>query len=802
MKYRFYAGLMLGAVLLAGGPCALRAQTFSVPWFVAAGGGGTAAAGSFSLTGTFGQLDANTQPMTAGVFSLSSGFWSFLATEETALFSDDFSGNSVDPTKWTASGHTVIETNGMMEVLNTVTDDGGVLSSVPFAVNSTGLTTITREVFLHAQPGSQPNYTGNYFMGQFVIGMSGLAPFSVNYANMDYGDGVTYMPRHGFFLARDGQSPLYIADQGNVSAAIPPLWDTWFNEKVTYDPSSGVMEYFINDASQMTFNVGALPTTNSPTMMLSFNASGWGTGHEQLFKDLYVTQAGAANGTMILSLSGNLAFGGVAVGTTSNQTLTLSNAGNAALTVSNISYSPGFSGAWSGTIAAGGSQPVTVTFSPTAATNYTGTVTVNSDATSSVDTIPISGFGSNGTLVLTLITNGDGVVSPNLAGRLLTAGRNYTLEAHGRGGDVFSDWSGITNSTRNPLTFTMEPGTVLQANFIPSPFVPVKGTYYGLFSTTNGVSEETAGLLKGLTVGVQGGYSGSLLINGRNLAISGTFDLTGQASNHISLPVSQGGPLLVEMTLSNSSNAPPQVTGTISGTNNGVPWVANLVANRATNQGSARYTMVLAPTEFGLPGVPSGYGYVLLAKHAGVLSLSGALADGAAFTQNVPVDETGQAPVFANLYGRTGLLMGWVNMAGGALAGNLDWIKPAARSGLYSNGFTNVVIAQGSSWTNQSPAAAIDLPVGQLNLSGGNLSSPLSFVVAVSNENALTILPGSPTNALTVSINPKTGLLTAIFDNGAGGAKTIGKGAVLQETTNAAGFFLDKTNAGSVILEP
>ena len=53
------------------------------------------------------------------------------------------------------------------------------------------------------------------------------------------------------------------------------------------------------------------------------------------------------------------------------------------MTVGNISYPAGFSGAWSGdTVGAGSSQPVTVTFTPTVATNYGGNVTVNADQTS------------------------------------------------------------------------------------------------------------------------------------------------------------------------------------------------------------------------------------------------------------------------------------------------------------------------------------------------------------------------------------------------------------------------------------
>jgi len=55
---------------------------------------------------------------------------------------------------------------------------------------------------------------------------------------------------------------------------------------------------------------------------------------------------------------------------------------------------------------------------------------------------------------------------------------------------------------------------------------------------------------------------------------------------------------------------------------------------------------------------------------------------------------------------------------------------------------------------------------------------------------------------LTGSINRTNGLLTIKFGNGAGKATTTGKGAVLQNVNSAGGFFLGKTNAGSIFLQP
>jgi hypothetical protein len=97
--------------------------------------------------------------------------------------------------------------------------------------------------------------------------------------------------------------------------------------------------------------------------------------------------------TRIIGISGNLTFGEVTAGQTAKAVMTITNSGNAALTVSGIAYPSGFSGAWSGVIAAGGSTNVTVTFSPVIGATYSGTVTVNSDMTDGTSTIGISGIG-------------------------------------------------------------------------------------------------------------------------------------------------------------------------------------------------------------------------------------------------------------------------------------------------------------------------------------------------------------------------------------------------------------------------
>ena len=323
-----------------------------------------------------------------------------------------------------------------------------------------------------------------------------------------------------------------------------------------------------------------------------------------------------------------------------------------------------------------------------------------------------------------------------------------------------------------------------------------QGIYNGLFAQAD-TNVESAGMLNGLVVTASGTYGGKLLMGGSTNTISGGFNGSGQASNYVQRAAKQGGALTLAMWV-NWNDAPLNIAGTVSGTNGG-DWVANLTAELAAKApASADFTAWLLPA-----GTPPGFGYLLLTNHAGAVTLSGALADGTSFSQAMPVSGNGDLPVYGNLYGSTGLLTGWIGLESGSPTGTLTWIKPASRSSaLYTNGFTNRVVLQGSVWTNPLAHAAIDLPAGQLNISGGSLVSNLTFNVAVNNTNGLVKLGKIPTNSLTGAINPKTGLWTITFGNGAGKATTAGAGAVLQNVNSAGGFFLGKTNAGSILLQP
>jgi hypothetical protein len=96
----------------------------------------------------------------------------------------------------------------------------------------------------------------------------------------------------------------------------------------------------------------------------------------------------------VISVTGTLDFGDAVVGFSKGAQMSIANLGTAPLTVTSISYPPGFSGDWSGgTLPANASQTVSVTFLPTATANYGGNVGIASDATEGAGTVAISGRG-------------------------------------------------------------------------------------------------------------------------------------------------------------------------------------------------------------------------------------------------------------------------------------------------------------------------------------------------------------------------------------------------------------------------
>jgi len=156
-----------------------------------------------------------------------------------------------------------------------------------------------------------------------------------------------------------------------------------------------------------------------------------------------VSGTGAAitvNSLRAISVTGNLAFGTVAVGKSAPGSLTISNTGTVAITVGSISYPVGFSGNFMGTLQPGAAQTIAVTFTPPTVGSFGGMVTVNSTATSGTNTLAASGTGVKQVPPAVIITSpapGQGV-----GGLLITV--NGTVNYAGTVAGVFYQFNSGT----------------------------------------------------------------------------------------------------------------------------------------------------------------------------------------------------------------------------------------------------------------------------------------------------------------------------------------------------------------------
>ncbi len=276
-----------------------------------------------------------------------------------------------------------------------------------------------------------------------------------------------------------------------------------------------------------------------------------------------------------------------------------------------------------------------------AATNFVGaTVLTNSN----------NGFS--------VLVSGNGRLNPALAAAAYVTGKKYSLTAVPAAGSVFDNWlsNGVVFSSLPHLTFTVASNLILQANFLTNPFVPVAGTYHGLFYVPSNAVEESSGSIV-TTVTKAGAYSAKIYVGARAYSMAGSFSVDGTATKTINRPGST--PVTVQLQLG-LTNGP--MTGTVSDGN----WEADLVANPAVYSKAnpapqaGKYTMVI-PGNASSSAEPAGDGFgAVIVSPLGMVTFSGTLGDGTAVAASSIVSSNGQWPFYASLYNGNGSAFGLV----------------------------------------------------------------------------------------------------------------------------------------------
>lgn len=410
---------------------------------------------------------------------------------------------------------------------------------------------------------------------------------------------------------------------------------------------------------------------------------------------------------------------------------------------------------------------------------------------------------------LTVLTNGIGKVTPNLNGKFLDVGKRYTITAMPGVGQVFSNWTeGIfTNTAR--LSFIMQPDLVLQANFVPNPFIPVKGIYNGLFYDTNDILHESSGFFTA-TLTDRATYTARLLLGGKTHAFTGQFDLEGKSMKSVPRPGTNALTVDLQLDLASGSD---RMTGHVSNGN----WMAELwadrakfhaVSNPATNF-AGKYTFVI-PSGTNAAASPGGDGFgTATVSAAGTVTMSGTLADDTRIAQTVPLSKNGQWPLYVALYAGKGSLLSWVtftNSPADDFNGLLSWIKPVLvpPAKFYRAGFTNETTINGSRYTPPvgTTNRVLNFTNGIVTFTDGNLGQSIINVVTLQANNKVINNTNASPNKLVLTIVPSTGLFngTVLVP---GTNKIISfKGALHQKQNFGAGFFLGTNQSGRVFFGP
>ncbi len=335
--------------------------------------------------------------------------------------------------------------------------------------------------------------------------------------------------------------------------------------------------------------------------------------------------------------------------------------------------------------------PFSWSWKPLVAGNYTLTAVATDDAglcaTSAVVSVRVYSNIVNGAFVapLSVAISGAGTLKPNLNGSQLVVGRSYTMKAIPAAGQIFAGWEGVAlaNPLNTKLVFQMQPGLTLVAQFIPNPFLPAQGNYFGLVANPNSVTPESSGKLT-LSVAALGAFSGKLSVGGTAYALRGALNRNGYAT--VILPRGTNSPLRLSLHVALASGA-DEVSGLLS---DGI-WSAAVAGDRsvfsaarpATQAGKRAF--ILQTPDSGTNSAANGSSTI---SAVGRTTVIGALMDGRRFNLINSIAKTGDFPFYLSL-SKSEAVIGWLSFPqiAPAAVGTVFWVKSG------TNAFTKTLQA-------------------------------------------------------------------------------------------------------------
>lgn len=403
-------------------------------------------------------------------------------------------------------------------------------------------------------------------------------------------------------------------------------------------------------------------------------------------------------------------------------------------------------------------------------------------------------------VTLQLTGDGTGKVTGLTNGQMLELNVNYNLIAKPKARHFFNGWRGGVNSNSRAIYFTMsEQSTNIIARFTTTLLGLAKGTYQGVFFPGGSGPPRSAGFIS-LNLSGNGGYFGQLNPIGASYPIHGQFDASG-----VSVITGQQNTNALALFMGLQTEGAEGISGTYTDGAHATAAVQlwRVQSYPSTNPAPAagRYTFNITPPT-GTNAVSDGSGFGTMTVDAlGRLVLSGELGDGEAVTEKAakkfkPALLKGNRFAFyAPAYKGRGGVLGLATLeSNNTFTASGKWFGPNFPG---QNG--QAVRILGSPYT-PPPARLVEWTNGLVTLSGDGLTSPLRSEVVLETNGSLTVLAN--TNNVQLQVAPGTGLITGSFAHPTSNVLTALRGAVLQGSNSAAGYFPGGLRNGGFTLRP
>ena len=642
-----------------------------------------------------------------------------------------------------------------------VAENAGAITNAGFIASlSVGPTNQSGQTWTFAAYSATNNATNVTFTTYPAISTNGTLTFKTGSYSFGTNTVTVVMTTSGT-TAFGGVNAYTNTFQLNVAQVqYPPAFTGITNKTILENATTNVtLPFSLFDPLTTNFNVSAV-SSNSSLVAVTVT----GTGRYQTLTFAPVTNS---SGSSIITI------------TADDGALGNTNSTNLVLTVQLVNQPPSFNLAISNVFVSQYNVAVSV---PAAITNISA-----GPANQSSETVSFVVTNGNSSLFLsppTVDASGTLNFTPGIQGGVVTVG----VRAVNSGGTANG---GVNTSSYQTFKIT-----------IPSnPFQYLTGPFEGLFYDTNSAGNASSGFFN-LVLANDATFNGYLLVEGNSNVFSGRFNITNDTATVN----------VFAYTLSLSIDTSANWTETISGsvTNSTENWDVPLLAYLA-GYSAADPTSLAGEYNLALPGLddptvgPVGDSIIgITISTTGKVTWSGFMAD------NTPVSGVSQlgygnlCPLYSPLYdgGAGGSVIGWLSF-NGDLDNNvttnsvLTWFDEAGYTLLYTAGFTNQTLPQVSLY-DKTVSDLLSFSSGTVILSGGNLSTPITNTVAIT-QNQIFVDP-SATNGLSLFMNSTNGEITGSFITPGNLTNNIDS-VILQNSTNsAAGYFIGPSQGGSFIL--